>query len=142
MADNATAAGKIQSEERSGRQPRPSSCALGRLKRTSAAGINSATGPKISCSCVGNQSTIMMAMNPRESSARVRMDGCGRGTEKTAGVEVVLTTGLAFKKSWDVPHIKLDARVAEEAESRNRNWVSSVHFFPNFKRISVIVCSP
>lgn len=104
MADNATAAGKIQSEDRSGRQLRPSSYAVGRLKATRTAGINNAIGPKISCSRVGNQSTIMMAVKPSESSARVRMDACERGEEKVTGVEVVLTKGLAFKK-WDVtPH--------------------------------------
>ena len=32
-----------------------------------------------------------------------------------------------------VPHIKLDARVAEKAEYRNGNWISSVQFFVDFE---------
>ena len=115
MADNATAAGRIQKEERSVRQLRPSSYALGRFEKTMTAGINIATGPRISCSRVGNQRTIMIAMKPRESSARVRMGVCERGTEKASGVEVVDTKGLAFNIGGEFPHIKLDARVDEKA---------------------------
>src|SRR5215472_9249560 len=103
MADSATAAGKIQTERRSGRQLSPSSYALGRLQATMTAGVNSAIGPKISCSRVGSQSTIMMAIKPRESSAKVRMDVCERETEKATGVEVVLTTGLAFNAVGSYP---------------------------------------